>query len=93
MAREHGRSLTVGLRPEDIRVGRGDAAAQVELVEHLGSAQIVHLSIGGGRLLAQISEETELRAGMQTTITIEPQNFYCFDPQSERALHAPGMRL
>jgi ABC-type sugar transport system ATPase subunit len=86
------RPLIVGVRPEDVRIGRGGEAATVDLVEHLGSIQIVHLTMGCGSVVAQLSEDVELRPGAQTTIAIEPDNFYCFDPLSETALHTPGMR-
>jgi multiple sugar transport system ATP-binding protein len=92
VASDKGRSLLVGLRPEDVRLGRGGTPATIEFVEHLGSALIVHLKLAGQNLVAQTADGDQLRAGTETQLDLDSTNFYCFDPQTELALHTPGKR-
>ena len=40
-------ATTLGLRPEEIEIGRGDLRARVIAVEHLGAETVVRLDSGG----------------------------------------------
>jgi ABC-type sugar transport system ATPase subunit len=86
---EPGRKLLLGLRPEDIRLG-GGLTAGLEIVEHLGSAVILHLAVGGATLVAQSVEAGRLAAGDRVPIDLDSALFYLFDPESEATLAAPG---
>ena len=86
---EADRPLLLGLRPEDVRLGGGHPAT-IEIVEHLGSAVILHLAVGGTTLVVQSVEAEGLRTGEAITIDLDPALFYLFDPGSEAALAAPG---
>jgi ABC-type sugar transport system ATPase subunit len=88
---EPGRSLLLGLRPEDVRLGDG-LAAGIEIVEHLGSAVILHLAVGGAAIVAQSAEAERLSAGQRVSIALDPAQLYIFDPASEATLTAPGRR-
>ena len=84
------RPLMLGLRPEDIRLG-GVLPATIEIVEHLGSAVILHLAVAGTTIVVQSVEADRLKAGDPITIDLDPALFYLFDPTSEAALAAPGV--
>jgi len=86
---EPGRPLVLGLRPEDIRIA-GTLPATIEIVEHLGSAVILHLAVGGATIVAQSVEAEGLKAGDPIAIDLDPALFYLFDPTTEAALAAPG---
>jgi ABC-type sugar transport system ATPase subunit len=86
---EPGRALTLGLRPEDIRLGGGLAAA-IEIVEHLGSAVILHLAVAGTAIVVQSVEAEHLKTGDPVSIDLDPALFYLFDPTTEASLAAPG---
>jgi multiple sugar transport system ATP-binding protein len=54
---------TLGVRPTDIHLGKGEHRATVDLVESLGAEALVHLDLGGTPILAQVSEPVALRVG------------------------------
>jgi multiple sugar transport system ATP-binding protein len=86
---EPGRALTLGLRPEDVRLG-GALPAAIEIVEHLGSAVILHLAVAGTTIVLQSVEAAHLKTGDPVAIDLDPDLFYLFDPTTEAALAAPG---
>ena len=57
--------LTLGLRPEALRVGEGDAPIQgrVDLVEPLGSETLVHSQVGQTAVVARFTGDGLPRAG------------------------------
>ncbi len=77
------------MRPEDVRLG-GSLAATIEIVEHLGSAVILHLAVAGTTIVVQSVEAEGLRTGEAIAIDLDPALFYLFDPATEAALAAPG---
>ena len=85
-----GQAVTVGIRPEDVRLTAGDVAAVAQLVEHLGSLQVVHLDVAGKRIVAQLAEDRPLRRGESVLIRIEPSQLYLFDAGTGVAIHTPG---
>jgi multiple sugar transport system ATP-binding protein len=58
-----GDSLTLGVRPEDIRLTGGEHAANVEAVENTGPAQIAILSLNGERLHVLVEKGARVRPG------------------------------
>jgi ABC-type sugar transport system ATPase subunit len=53
-----GAGLTLGVRPEDVRLGEGSWSGKVELVENLGAQALLHLRSGSGELvLALVSQK------------------------------------
>ena len=85
-----GQAVTVGIRPEDVRLTDGGMNATADLVEHLGALQVVHLSIAGKRIVAQLAEDRPLRRGDVVVATIDPRQLYLFDADSGVALYTPG---
>jgi multiple sugar transport system ATP-binding protein len=60
---QRGVSLTLGVRPEDIRLEGGEHAANVEVVENTGPAKIAILSWNGERLHVLIEKGARVRPG------------------------------
>jgi multiple sugar transport system ATP-binding protein len=78
-----GGSLSVGLRPEAVRVGSGASAAQatVELVERLGERTLVYARLGDGQAItAQDEGDCRLKIGDEVGLTIDGAAAYVFGP-------------
>ncbi len=80
------RDVIVGLRPEDILVGTGEASATIKLVEPLGHEALVYLDIGGQSVISRASSEMSLRAKESTAIDFRAARLHLFDPASGRRL-------
>jgi multiple sugar transport system ATP-binding protein len=95
LAAHKGRDLTVGIRPEHLRVApahAGGLAAACILVETLGSEQLVHAEItppvgAAVRLVARLPAEQRVRVGEPLTLTVRPDRLRFFDPDHGRAVH------
>ena len=100
-----GRRLTLGVRPEHLRLVRplvptqeGVCPANVDAVEPLGDAVIVHLSVGaesrqaGAKvgLIAKGPADVPVRIGEPCGIAIESRDVHFFDPQSGKNVSLPG---
>jgi ABC-type sugar transport system ATPase subunit len=85
-----GTALTLGLRPEDVLLEGGNHPAQADIVEHLGSLQIVHCVLGDQRILGQATETAAIRRGDALRIGVAGSRFYLFDSTGQ-ALFTPGM--
>jgi multiple sugar transport system ATP-binding protein len=87
-----GQAVTVGIRPEHLRVGETAAAsdpvvrATVRLVENLGSELLVHLDLAGQRIVARLPAETAVRAGETRDVSVTANRVHLFDPVSERRI-------
>jgi ABC-type sugar transport system ATPase subunit len=85
-----GKRVTIGLRPEDVSIGAAGERSVVEIVEHLGSLQIIHVRAAGHRILAQVADTDTIRRGDALMISVKPHNLYLFSADTEQALYTPG---
>lgn len=89
-----GRQVTVGIRPEHIRVGGREGGAQfaarLDLVEELGAGQLLYTSIDGHRFVVSVPADTEWEPSEQVSLSILPHRVHLFDPQSGLRLPSPG---
>jgi len=90
---ESGRSVLVGVRPEDIRThppadGSPAAAvhATVEVVEFLGDEQFVNLRAGTTALVARVEPDVRVSPDDECTFYLNLAKARFFDPETERAL-------
>jgi multiple sugar transport system ATP-binding protein len=85
-----GRPLTVGLRPEDMRLAaQADATglpAQVEAVEPVGNEAFVNLRCGGGEIVVRMPPRDLPAPGDTVRLGCVPGRMHFFDAES-------GMRL
>ncbi len=73
-AKEHsGSCLTLGIRPEDVKLSGGDSTALIELVENTGPAQVVVLNWGGERIHALVEKGVPLKPGDRVFPTFDSQ--------------------
>ncbi len=86
--------VTVGIRPEDIRVdprpdGETTFRARCDLVEYLGHQVLAHLRVGELELLAFDEPSRRLRAGDIVDGAIALDHLHLFDSRTGRSLARP----
>ncbi len=88
-----GQQVILGVRPEDIHYGRRIAAngsppasANVDVVEHMGSENLVHLTSGDSSFVARMESSANPRPGEVLPIVVDAHRIHLFDPATERAI-------
>jgi multiple sugar transport system ATP-binding protein len=87
-----GREVTLGMRPEDLRVASdADAAgitfeATVEVVEKLGSQILLDLQVGGGTMVAAVEPTVAAKYGDRVRIATNPARLHFFDTETDAAI-------
>jgi multiple sugar transport system ATP-binding protein len=87
-----GREVTLGIRPEDLRVASGEAAngmsvdAVVEVVERLGSEILLDVKVGGGSMVAAVEPTVRAKVRDQLRLALNPERLHFFDTRSEAAI-------
>jgi multiple sugar transport system ATP-binding protein len=92
LRRNLGEQVTLGIRPEDLRVATSSDASEltfnavVEVVEQLGSETLLDLRVGRDTMVAAV--EPTARAKIQETLrlAINPDRLYFFDAKTEGAI-------
>ena len=87
-----GERLTLGARPEHIRiVAAGGIPAQVNGVEHLGAESYLHLtSASGEALTVRVNGETGIRADEQVRFALDPLSVHVFDASGQALRRTPA---
>jgi len=88
-----GRQVILGIRPEDIhdasRVAPNSSAqarANVDVVEHMGSENLVHLTSGESTFVARMDRAVDPRPGDTLHIVVDAHRIQLFDPATEKAI-------
>ncbi len=87
-----GKPLTLGIRPEDLRIANGgdstdlSFAAVVEVVEKLGSEILLDVSVGPSQMVASIEPTATARPSDKVRLAINPDRLHFFDTASEAAV-------
>jgi ABC-type sugar transport system ATPase subunit len=83
--------LTLGLRPQHLRLAGPDAAdntlsATVTLVEALGAESVIHATLdpGGTRVLAVLPGQPGLARGDRISLTFDAGDLHLFDARGQR---------
>jgi ABC-type sugar transport system ATPase subunit len=85
-AAQPGRRITLGLRPEAVRLAPEGLPARVETVEPLGQEIVAEFSSGAGRLWSRLPPDANVREGAQVHIALDGAQAHLFDPETGRAL-------
>ena len=75
---------TIGIRPEDVALGRGDGLGEVLTVEHLGAETVVLLRIGGHEVHALAGPGEPVHPGDRVTVSSLPEAALYFDRDGRR---------
>jgi len=83
-----GATVTVGVRPESLRIGQGDGALTgvFDFSEDLGDSCLHHLDIDGRRVTMRSAERHGLATGELVGLRIVPGAVHLFDPATERRI-------
>jgi multiple sugar transport system ATP-binding protein len=87
-----GRDLTLGVRPEDLRIANGaDAAdmsieAVVEVIERLGSEILLDVAVGQGSMVASVEPTAGAKVHERLRLAVNPLRLHFFDNDSEAAI-------
>jgi multiple sugar transport system ATP-binding protein len=87
-----GEELKIGIRPEDIKVGRESEAglrAEVEMVTNVGSEKYVHARVGATSLTARADKEVAVTPGEIICLGLEASKLHFFDADKGRRME-PG---
>jgi multiple sugar transport system ATP-binding protein len=85
----NGQQVILGVRPEDILDGRevkGSIAANVDVVEHMGSENFVHLTSGCSSFVARMDRSIDPRPGQFLPFVVDTDKIQLFDPVTERSI-------
>lgn len=75
-----GKKIWLGIRPEDVRLGKNRAAtAMVEVVETLGNERILHLQYQGHHLTVRVGRDDTVVAGESVAIHFYKELLHLFD--------------
>ena len=90
------RKLILGIRPEnfedlallseDMRNG-STMHAPVDVVEHLGSEQLVHMTAQGKEVVARVDPRSRAQIGQDIKLHIDADNIHLFDADSRLAIY------
>jgi multiple sugar transport system ATP-binding protein len=86
-----GDSVTLGIRPEALRLSSdGALAGQVHLVERLGSLTLLHVGLAGGETVVVQSEGSDgTQARQAIRLAVDPADYHVFDTAGI-SLRRPG---
>ncbi|HEX8939236.1 MAG TPA: sn-glycerol-3-phosphate ABC transporter ATP-binding protein UgpC [Candidatus Limnocylindrales bacterium] len=87
------RALVAGFRPEHMELGEAtDGAARVQakadVVEYLGSEELIHANAGGRDLVALVGSEARVKPGDVLQFHVPAEKLHLFDRESGQALAA-----
>jgi multiple sugar transport system ATP-binding protein len=77
-------AATIGVRPEDVLVGRGGVQAEVRTVEHLGAETVALLEVAGHQVHALLGPLDRLAPGDATTVAPRAGSLLYFDAADNR---------
>jgi multiple sugar transport system ATP-binding protein len=87
-----GQTVTLGIRPEDLRVGSGaDSAdlsfdAVVEVVEPLGAEILLDVAVAGQSVVCRVDPSVKARPHEKIRLTFVPERVHFFEPKTEAVL-------
>ena len=92
VGRHAGQEVTLGIRPEDLRIAADDEAegltfeAVVEVVERLGSETLLDLRVGKDSMVAAVEPSAPARVRDRLRLAMNPDRLHFFDLRTEEAI-------
>mgnify|MGYP002627800857 FL=1 len=86
-----GKTVIMGIRPEDIYDGADELAkfagsvveTDVTGYELLGAEVLLYFNVAGTAMTAKVDSRTTARMGDHITLAIDPEKIHCFDKETE----------
>ena len=92
---EDERTVTLGLRPEDLRVAEDADAdrfeATVTVTEYQGNDNFIHLSVADQTLTARVRSDIYPSPGATVDVSVDPTDVFLFEPESGTSLKTRGL--
>jgi sn-glycerol 3-phosphate transport system ATP-binding protein len=73
------RPVVLGVRPEDLELGRGEWRLRVEMVESLGAELLVHGELGGAAIVVRCAPSASVAVETIVPIQARPGSLHWFD--------------
>jgi len=91
LGRYNGKAVTLGVRPEDMRIANGDASdlavdATVEVVERLGSEILLDVAVGPTTMVASVEPTATAKVHEKLRLALNPDRLHFFDGETEAAI-------
>ena len=92
LRRHAGEKVTLGIRPEDLRVTSGSEApdlavdAAVEVIEKLGSEILLDVKVGPNTMTAAVEPTVQAKVRDKLRLALNPDRLYFFDGTSQAAI-------
>jgi multiple sugar transport system ATP-binding protein len=83
-----GAAATIGVRPEDVLLGRGGVQARVRVIEHLGAETVAVLEVAGHQLHALLGSVDGIAPGETITVAARAGSLLYFDAAGDRVAAA-----
>jgi sn-glycerol 3-phosphate transport system ATP-binding protein len=80
------RTVSIGIRPEDLRLADTGISVTTGPVEYLGADSLVEVRIGAHTLVVRAPGRTDVRPGMAAKIAFAPEAIHWFDTASGRRI-------
>jgi multiple sugar transport system ATP-binding protein len=87
-----GQTVTLGIRPEDLRVGSGADSpdlsfdATVDVVEPLGSEILLDVAVAGQSVVCRVEPSVKARTRDRIRLAFVPERIHFFEPKTEAVL-------
>ena len=78
--------VTLGIRPEDIKIGEKGIVGEIFGVETFGRDHLIEVVIGDNHIFVLADPELRLKSGSNVQIEINPEKVQFFDRSSEKSL-------
>lgn len=83
--------VILGVRPENVYVGgkkksKKQIPAEVDVVEPIGSDNLIHLNTGEIHLIARVNPNVEIEVGEEPKIRFDEEKMHIFDEKTEKAI-------
>ena len=92
MEKTKGRVI-LGIRPEDITVKTGDqdngapcTSCMIEVVEHMGSVNLIYVNVEGNRMIVTTETALMARSGENALLTFNSKKVHLFDAETEQKI-------
>jgi len=87
-----GQTVTLGIRPEDLRVATGSDSADhafdavVDVVEPLGSEILIDVTLAGQSVVARVEPNVRVRPHEKMRLAFVPERIHFFDAKTEAVI-------
>jgi multiple sugar transport system ATP-binding protein len=87
-----GKQVTLGIRPEDLRIANGSDPAEltfganVEVIERLGSEILLDVAVGKTSMVASVEPTARAAVHEQLRLAMNPDRMHFFDNETEAAI-------